>query len=36
MAGDHRKVMAADIPVLFTPIWLGEKSSVCTKIVERL
>ena len=31
-----RKVQAADILVLGTPIWLGEKSSVCTKIVERL
>ena len=30
------QVMAADILVLCTPIWLGEKSSECTKIVERL
>jgi multimeric flavodoxin WrbA len=30
------QVMAADILVLCTPIWLGEKSSVCTKMVERL
>ena len=30
------KVMAADILVVCTPIWLGEKSSVCTQIVERL
>ena len=30
------RVMAADILVLSTPIWLGEKSSVCTKVVERL
>ncbi len=30
------KVIGADILVLATPIWLGEKSSVCTKIVERL
>jgi len=30
------KVMAADILVLCTPIWLGEKSSICTKVVERL
>jgi multimeric flavodoxin WrbA len=29
-------VMAADIVVLCTPIWLGEKSSVCTKVIERL
>jgi len=30
------QVRAADIVVLCTPIWLGEKSSVCTKVVERL
>ncbi len=30
------RVMAADILVLTTPIWLGEKSSVCTHVVERL
>jgi multimeric flavodoxin WrbA len=30
------RVMAADILVLCTPIWLGEKSSVCTQVVERL
>jgi multimeric flavodoxin WrbA len=30
------KVMAADILVLLSPIWLGEKSSVCTQVVERL
>ena len=30
------QVMAADILVLCTPIWLGEKSSVCTKMIERL
>jgi len=30
------KVRAADILVLTTPIWLGEKSSVCTKVIERL
>ena len=28
--------MAADILVLCTPIWLGEKSSVCTRVIERL
>lgn len=32
----QEKVMAADILVLCTPIWLGDKSSVCTKVVERL
>ncbi len=30
------RVMAADILVLCTPIWLGEKSSICTKTIERL
>ena len=30
------KVMAADILVLATPIWLGDKSSICTKVIERL
>ena len=30
------RVLAADILVIGTPIWLGEKSSECTKIIERL
>ncbi|MEM6799572.1 MAG: NAD(P)H-dependent oxidoreductase [Planctomycetota bacterium] len=30
------KVMAADILVLGTSIWLGEKTSICTAVVERL
>ena len=30
------QVMASDILVLCTPIWLGEKSSLCTRIIERL
>jgi multimeric flavodoxin WrbA len=30
------RVMAADILVVCTPIWLGEKSSVCTQVIERL
>jgi multimeric flavodoxin WrbA len=30
------KVLAANILVLCTPIWLGEKSSVCTHVIERL
>ncbi len=34
--GIFEQVMAADILVLCTPIWLGEKSSVCTKVIERL
>lgn len=32
----HSTVMAADILVLGTPIWLGDKSSICTRVVERL
>jgi multimeric flavodoxin WrbA len=32
----HAQVMAADILVLLSPIWLGEKSSVCTRVIERL
>lgn len=30
------KIIAADILVLGTPIWLGERSSVCTQVIERL
>ena len=30
------RVRAADILVLGTPLWLGEKSSVCTRVMERL
>jgi multimeric flavodoxin WrbA len=30
------KVMDAEILVIGTPIWLGEKSSVCTQVIERL
>jgi len=30
------KVMAASILVVTSPIWLGEKSSVCTGVIERL
>ncbi len=30
------KVLAADMLVLLGPIWLGEKSSVCTQVIERL
>jgi len=32
----YRKVMASDILILGTPIWLGEKSSVCQGVIERL
>lgn len=30
------KVLGADILVIGSPIWLGEKSSVCTHLIERL
>ncbi len=30
------KVLAADILVIGTPIWLGEESSVCRVLIERL
>ena len=32
----YERVQTADILVLGSPIWLGEKSSVCTRVVERL
>ena len=32
----QEKVLAADILVVCTPIWLGDKSSICTQVVERL
>src|SRR4051812_35468069 len=32
----HEQVMAADILMITSPIWLGEKSSICTKVIERL
>jgi multimeric flavodoxin WrbA len=32
----YERVEAADILVLGTPIWLGEKSSICTRVIERL
>jgi len=32
----QEQVMAADILVVGTPIWLGEKSSVCNLVIERL
>ncbi len=34
--GLYEKVEQAEILVLGTPIWLGEKSSVCTRVIERL
>ncbi len=32
----QRRVLDADILVLGTPIWLGDKSSVSTRVIERL
>ncbi len=32
----YEKVTASDILVITSPIWLGEKSSVCTGVIERL
>ena len=32
----YQRVEGADILVLGTPIWLGEKSSACTRVIERL
>jgi multimeric flavodoxin WrbA len=32
----QRKIMAADILVIGTPIWLGVKSSVATQVIERM
>lgn len=31
-----KQVVAADILVIGTPIWLGDKSSICTRVIERL
>lgn len=30
------QIIAADILIIATPIWLGDKSSVCTRLIERL
>jgi multimeric flavodoxin WrbA len=32
----YEKVKNAHILIITSPIWLGEKSSVCTKVIERL
>ena len=32
----YERVQAAHILVVCSPIWLGEKSSVCTRLIERL
>ncbi len=31
-----KQIMQADILILATPIWLGEESSVCRQVIERL
>jgi multimeric flavodoxin WrbA len=32
----YEKVKAANILIIGTPIWLGEKSSICSQVIERL
>ncbi len=32
----QKKVLDSNILVLGTPIWLGDKSSICSKVIERL
>ena len=32
----HAKLMAADILIMATPIWLGQMSSVCLRALERM
>ncbi|MGZ9811892.1 flavodoxin family protein [Pseudoroseicyclus sp. H15] len=32
----REKIMAADIFVLATPIWMGQPSSICKRVLERL
>jgi multimeric flavodoxin WrbA len=34
--GIRRKMLAADLLVLVTPIWMGQPSSVCKMVLERL
>ncbi|MEU1291696.1 NAD(P)H-dependent oxidoreductase [Streptomyces sp. NPDC005840] len=34
--GLRKKLLAADILILATPIWLGHPSSVCQRVLERL
>ncbi len=31
-----KKIFAADVLIIGSPIWLGERSSVCTQLIERL
>jgi multimeric flavodoxin WrbA len=35
-SGLFERVIAADTLLIGSPIWLGEKSSVCTRVIERL
>jgi multimeric flavodoxin WrbA len=32
----YKQVQAADILIISTPIWLGERSSICSLLIERL
>jgi multimeric flavodoxin WrbA len=32
----RRKILAADIWLIGTPIWLGQPSSVCNRVLERM
>ena len=32
----YPKVQATDILVITSPVWLGEKSSICSQVIERL
>jgi len=32
----RRKILAADILLIGTPIWLGQRSSICKRVLERM
>ena len=32
----RRRILAADILIVGTPIWLGQPSSVCKRVLERM
>lgn len=32
----HKRILAADILVIGTPIWMGQRSSVCQRVMERI
>jgi len=36
LAGGAETDMNANILFIGTPIWLGDKSSICTRVIERL